>query len=84
MKTQLSVVVHNEDGAACHFAACAAGGQHGNQGRYALCNEIRTALDGGVVGERTGVSRRNRHAFSTVDGPEPPPTAIKPSQLLAV
>ncbi len=39
VKAEFAVVIDNDDGATRHFAAGAAGGRHGNQGRDALGNQ---------------------------------------------
>ncbi len=68
VKAQLAVVVHDDDGAARHFAAGAAGGGHRDQRRDPVGDARRAAFDGGVVGERAFVGRRDRHALGTIDG----------------
>jgi hypothetical protein len=68
VKAQLAVVVHDDDGAARHLAAGAAGGGHGDQGRGALGDARRAAFDGGVVLERPLVGGRNGDALGAVDG----------------
>jgi len=62
------VVVHDQYGAACDFAAGAAGGGHGNDGRHAVGDFGRAAFDGGVGLERPLMGGQNRHALGAVDG----------------
>ena len=67
MKAQLAVVVHDDDGAARHFAAGAACGGHGNQRGHAVGDLWRAAFNGGVAGERAFMRRGNRHALGAVN-----------------
>ena len=68
VETELAVVIHDDDGAARHLAAGAAGGGHGNDGSCALADAGRAAFDRGVVGERALVGGGNGNALGAVDG----------------
>ena len=68
MKTQLATIVDDDDGAACHLAASACRGGHGNQGQRFVGDAPRAAFDGGVSGEWPRVGGGNRHAFGAIDG----------------
>ena len=68
VKAQLAVVVHDDDGAARHLAARAAGGGHGNDRRGALADARGAAFNRGVVGEGAFVGGRNGNALGAIDG----------------
>ena len=62
------MVVHDEDGAARHLAAGAAGGGHGDDRGDAFGNARRSAFNRGVGAEWAFVCGRNRNALGAVDG----------------
>ena len=68
MEAQLAAVLHDQDGAARHFAAGAAGGRDGNQRQHGIGDAGRAAFDGGVLRQRSGVRGRDGNALGAVDG----------------
>ena len=68
MEAQLAAVLHDQDGAACHFAAGATGGGDGSQRQHGIGDAGRAAFDGGVLRERPGVRGRDGNPLGAVDG----------------
>ena len=67
MKSQLAVVVHDDDGAPCHLAARTTRGGNGDDGCHAVCDTGRAAFNGGVVGERPFVRGGNGDPLGAVN-----------------
>src|SRR3954447_589153 len=67
MKTELAVIVDDDDGATCDLAAGAAGGGYGNQRCDLVRDARRAAFDGGIAGEGAIVRRGDRDALGAVD-----------------
>ena len=50
VKAKFAVIVNDDEGTTCHFAARAACCGDGDKGRYTFCDSSRTAFYGGIGG----------------------------------
>lgn len=68
VKAELAPVLDDEDGAARHLAAGAAGGGHGHDGGDFVGDAVAAAFDGGVVPEWAGMGGGDGNALGAIDG----------------